>query len=326
MESPLVSLIILNWNGIECIDECLKSVLKTDYDKIEIIVVDNGSTDGSLDKIGKYPGIKILALKENLGYAAGNNFGFKQAKGCFVATINNDVVVEPGWLKQPLKLFNEDPSIGIIACRQMNYQKRDIIDCLYGHPTKSLIFAPMGSRKQFYDEDLFTRPGFVISAGGASALYRKQLLTDLNGFDERYYSYHEESDLCMRAFLHGWKCAYAPSAVVYHKGSFSYSRIKVKWAYYHERNRFLFIYKFFPWGFISQNILWILLHEMRQLANLLFKKKIGYVYFIAWFQAVKRAGSFHEDRKIYVPLFKARKSTYLSILKTKKLQLPTSIR
>jgi GT2 family glycosyltransferase len=183
----------------------------------------------------------------------------------------------------------------------------------------------MGSRKHFWNNDLFIQPGIVISAGGASALYRKKLLTDLNGFDERYYSFHEESDLCMRAFLHGWKCAYSPSAVVYHRGSFSYSRTKVKWAYYHERNRFLFMYKFFPWSFISQNIGWILIYEMRQLVILLFKKKVGYIYFFAWFQALKCALRFHEARKKYVPLFNDNKTTFLSILKNKKLQLPSSI-
>jgi Predicted glycosyltransferases len=322
MKNPLVSLVILNWNGKECIDECLESVLKTDYKNIEIIVVDNGSTDDSLERIKKRPQVKILALKENLGYAAGNNAGFKQAMGDFVATLNNDVIVEPDWLKQPLELFKKFSSIGIIACRQMNYQKRDIIDCLYGYPKKSLIFAPMGSRKRLCNNELFMQPGIVISAGGASALYRKRLLTELNGFDEHYYSFHEESDLCMRAFLLGWKSAYSPSAVVYHKGSFSYSRTKAKWAFYHERNRLLFMYKFFPFSFILQNMGWIFLNEMRQIAILLFKKKVGHMYCIAWIQAIKCRIHFHEARKKYVPLFNANKTTFLSIVQNYKLPLP----
>ena len=158
MENPLISLIILNWNGKECIDECLESILKTEYNNIEIIVVDNGSTDDSLERIKKHSRITLLSLKENLGYAAGNNIGFKHARGKFIATINNDVVVDPGWLKQPLELFQGDSSIGIIACRQMKYDIRDTIDCLYAYPGKALLFEPMGSGKNIRTKNYTRSP------------------------------------------------------------------------------------------------------------------------------------------------------------------------
>jgi GT2 family glycosyltransferase len=321
MEKPLVSLLVLNWNGKECIDECLQSLLKTDYGNFEIIVVDNGSTDDSLERIRKYPRTKVCALNENIGYAAGNNSGFKHARGDFIATVNNDVVVEPGWLKQPLEFFGKDPLIGIIACRQMNYDVRDTIDCLYAYSGMGLLFEPMGSGKKYSPKKLYTQPGYVIAAGGASAIYRKELLDSLSGFDETYYSYHEESDLCMRAFLRGWKCAYAPDAVVYHKGSFSFNRTKNTLVFYHERNRIRFIYKFFPWTFIVKNACGILVMELRIIRVLFFKRKTVRAYFSARFQGFRGLKRLREARKANVHLFARKRKIFEAIRKNKKLDI-----
>lgn len=287
MPGPLISVIILNWNGSDCIVECIESVEKTVYNNIEIIVVDNASTDGSPKTIrNKFPNVHLIKLDENLGYAAGNNRGFQHAQGKYIATLNNDVVVEPTWLGQPVYFLEGDESAGIIACRQMKYKNHETIDCLYGYPLRSLLFQPMGSGKQYSSTPLFSQPGYVIGAGGASAIYRKKLLDELGGFDERYYSYHEESDLCMRAFLSGWKCIYAPSAVVYHKGSFSFNRIKKQYAFYHERNRIWFIFKFYSSFFVLKNAFWIFLMELRLLRVMLIKRKVGIIFFLRFLMAL----------------------------------------
>ena|SRR5271157_1333892 len=319
MENPLISLIILNWNGKECIDECLESVIKTEYKNIEIIVVDNGSTDDSLQRITKHPKVTLITLKENIGYAAGNNAGFRQAKGDFIATINNDVIVEPHWLKQPLEFLKKDPLIGIIACRQMKYDFRDTIDCLYAYPVHSLLFYPMGNGKKFSQKKLYSQPGFVIAAGGAAAIYRKELLDSLSGFDESYYSYHEESDLCMRAFLNGWKCVYAPEAIVYHKGSYSFNTIKNTFAFYHERNRVWFIYKFFPMKYIVRNILGIFFMELRIIRVLFFKKKVWSAYFSARYHGFHGLKRLRGARKKFIKLFKQKQKNYQEFMKNKKI-------
>lgn len=325
MENPLVSLIILNWNGKECIDECLESVLKTDYDTVEILVVDNGSTDDSLTRIHNYPRIKLYALKENLGYAAGNNIGFKHARGNFIATINNDLVVEPDWLKQPLELFQSDPSIGIIACRQMKYGTHDTIDCLYAYPGHGLLFEPMGNGKNYSKKELFSQPGYVIAAGGASAIYRKEMLDSLAGFDEGYYSYHEESDLCMRAFLTGWKCAYAPASIVYHRGNFSFKRNRNALIFYHERNRIWFIYKFFPWKFILKNSIGILFMELRIIRILFFLRKSGQAYFSARYHGFRGLGRLRSARKTFTNLFIQKQGLFQAFMKNKKLDTLDSL-
>jgi GT2 family glycosyltransferase len=322
MSGPLISIIILNWNGYECIVECIESVEKTIYKHFEIIVVDNASIDGSPKIIKKqFPQVLLIALNENIGYAAGNNRGFQRARGKYIATLNNDVVVEPTWLSQPLEFLEDDETIGIIACRQMNYKNHEMIDCLYSYPLRSLLFQPMGSGKKYTSKALYSEPGYVIGGGGASAIYRKKLLDEFGGFDERYYSYHEESDLCMRAFLTGWKCVYAPSAVVYHRGSFSFNRIKKQFAFYHERNRVWFIYKFYSFFFVLKNAFWILLFELRLARVLLVKRRVGMTFFSSIFYGFKGLSRFIDSRKIYVPLFKKKIQGYLKFRKYKKIPL-----
>jgi GT2 family glycosyltransferase len=319
MSRSLVSIIILNWNGADCICECLDSVLKTAYKNTEILVVDNGSTDGSQEIIKKFSRIQLVALKENIGFAAGNNVGFKNAKGKFIATLNNDVVVESDWLNEPVSFFEGDDSLGIVSCRQMNYYQHDIIDCLYGYPLQSLLIQPMGNSKKYSSLPLYSQPGYVLSAGGASAIYRKEMVVALDGFDERYYAYHEESDLCMRAFLSGWKCKYAPSAVVYHRGSFSFNRVKKRYAFYHERNRIWFIYKFYPLKTIAIHFVWLMIMNLRLIRVWVFKRKVGITLFSAWFHGFLEMFIMSKDRKIYTKKFMERHLEFKQFLREKKI-------
>jgi GT2 family glycosyltransferase len=320
MPGSLISVVILNWNGLDCIIDCVESVEKTAYKNIEIIVVDNASTDNSPHIIKKqFPRVRLLKLDENMGYAAGNNRGFHDARGAFIATLNNDVIVEPDWLDQPLEFLEQDETVGIIACRQMKYDDRETIDCLYGYPLRSLLFQPMGSGKKYSSHHLYAQPGYVLGAGGASAIYRKKLLDELGGFDERYFSYHEESDLCMRAFLTGWKCMYAPCAVVYHRGSFSYGKIKKQMAFYHERNRIWFMYKFYPSLHILKNALWILFLELRLFRVFVVKRRVGGTFFSAIYHGVKGMKSFKDSRKLFMPLLKKKMRIFEQFQKQKKI-------
>jgi GT2 family glycosyltransferase len=321
MSEPLISVVILNWNGLDCITDCIESVEKALYKNIEIIVIDNASTDGSQEIVKtRFPNVKLLELKENIGFAAGNNRGFKKAQGKFVATLNNDVVVTPTWLDQPVEFFENEETVGIIACRQMNFYNREMIDCLYTYPLRSLLFNSMGTGKIFSQTDLFCKPGYVIGAGGASAIYRKKMLDELGGFDERYFSYHEESDLCMRAFLTGWKCLYSPLAVVYHRGSFSYNRMRRQFVLFHERNRIWFIYKFFPFEFIVLNFFPIVFMLFRLIRVYGFKRKAGFGFISAWLQGLLGKSRFHDDRKMHVNNFKEKRQLFLQFLKYKKLE------
>lgn len=259
---PLVSIIILNWNGKNLLGECLDSVLQTTYRPVEIIVADNGSSDGSIAFITEnYPSIKIIDNKSNIGYAAGNNRAFAVASGSFLVTLNNDVTVTPDWLNEPVALLNDMPDTGIICCTQLNYYAKDRVDSLFISPNTQLMHTKFGYGLRHSDCAGYSNPGYVFAANGAAAIYRATLIKELGGFDERFFAYHEESDLCMRAFLSGWNCVYSPKSIVYHKLSQSFGKIPNKLVYYGERNRYWYIFKNFPLSYIFLNAINLLKGE-----------------------------------------------------------------
>lgn len=317
----LVSVIIVNWNGAEVLPECLKSLLALNYKNIEIIVVDNGSTDDSISIINGICGnkVKIIRLKENLGFTAGMNAGFDDAKGEFIATLNNDMVVEPSWLDQPLELLFKDKSIGIVSCRQMNYYNRAKIDSLYHYITKWFILMPFGYGRKFCDDNLFSKTGYVMSANGGSIILRAKTLKTLGGYDADFFGYMEETDFCLRAFLHGWRCVYAPDAVVYHMNSFSFKK-NMEYKYYLlTRNRFWFIYKNIPDKDIFKRLPYIFAFELR--AFIVFCIKFGKppLYLKAIRDAIRGFKRYKEIRKENTALFKEKRAVFYRFEKYKKL-------
>jgi len=318
MNSPLVSIVILNWNGKEHLQECIGSVLKSHYSTLEVILADNGSTDGSVEFVrSQFPSVIILENNENLGYAEGNNRGIKIARGKYVVTLNNDVVVDPDWLKKPIVYLENDPQIGSICCRQMNYNNRDLVDSFFHYPAPELIFRRLGHKTTFDPDCRFASAGFVIAPNGGSAIYRKEMLGQIGGFDGNFFAYHDDTDLCMRAFLDGWKCLYVPESVVYHKDNASFKKRGTIAHYFHERNRMWFIYKYFPWSFIMSHLHSIIFQEMVTIGLHFIKKNGRLNYFkarIDGFTGIKR---YSKKRKINTKKFKSRKAAYLLFQKKK---------
>jgi GT2 family glycosyltransferase len=279
MPRPLVTIIVLNWNGSRLLGECLDSINGLLYDNIEVLVVDNASTDSSREVLQSYKGVRVITNASNLGYAAGNNVGFAAAKGEYIATLNNDVTVEPTWLVDPIAYLEQDESIGIIASRQMNYYDRRRIDGLYAHLDSCLLMKQAGRGEPYDDGNpLLGRPGFALGANGASAIYRKAMLDEIGCFDEAFYAYHEESDLCMRAFLRGWKCLYVPSAVVYHKASATFKNVPGALHFYAERNRVWFMYKYFPLSLLLRHAGSIFRSELSVIRSLWLRNRMPLVY------------------------------------------------
>jgi GT2 family glycosyltransferase len=318
-ENPLVSIIVLNWNGAGLLPNCLNSLEKLTFISREIIVVDNGSTDRSMEVLNSFKNIIIQQLTANVGYASGNNAGIKIARGKYICTLNNDVVVQPDFLVAPMKAFDSDAAVGIISCRQMNYHERHLIDSLYGYPDHYLLFKPMGEGKPYIENPLYNAPGFVIGANGASAIYRKEMLDQIGGFDDRFFAYHEESDLCLRAFERGWKCLYLPGAVVYHMKSISFNKVKGVFRYHHERNRYWFIFKHFPVSMIAKNIFWLLLMEFRLLRIAFFKEKVFRAFLKSRIDSFAGFSQFRKERRENVPLLAARMKEYRELESRKKI-------
>ena len=321
MGSPLVSCVVLNWNGSSFVKECIDSLKQLDYPNIEIIVVDNASTDNSLEILGAIENITIIRNPVNVGYAAGNNTGFRAAKGAYIATINNDIVVEPAWLDEPIALLEGNRSIGIISSRQMNYFKRDRIDALYSYLHPSLIFFQEAFRKRYNEKSFVTGPVQVLGASGAATLYRKKMLDELNGFDQTFYAYHEESDLCMRAFLAGWKCVHVPSAVAFHRRSATFSRIKPAMFYYQTRNRLWFIYKYTPITLFLGNCLWVIFTELRIIRIVLFRERVFPSYMRGMIDGFKGMAGLKKTRQSNMELMAAKKTEYALLRKLKFIPL-----
>jgi GT2 family glycosyltransferase len=263
--NPLISIVVLNWNGGKIFPACLKSLAAVDYRPIEVLFVDNGSTDDSLRLAAGYEGIKIVDNKANLGYAAGNNRAMRAvgSDSKYVCFLNNDVVVSPGWLNEPVRHLEHEARIGAIACRNMNYFNREIVDGLYHFiRLPFLSLRRFGHGLPFLDDPLYNEPGYVASALGASALYRTALFKSLGGFDESFFAYYEDSDLCMRINNSGGRCLYVPEAVVYHKDRASFGKRSSDSLYYSERNKLYFIRKNYPPRFIAANMHRILAEEL----------------------------------------------------------------
>lgn len=258
--------------------------LRIEYKPIEIVVVDNASHDASLE-ILQYYGDKITVIRNssNVGYAKGCNIGIKESKSDYIVTLNNDMVVDEHWLSDAIPFLESNPHVGIISCRQMNYYQRNKIESLFHYLTPGLDFGEYRFGENYYELPI----SYVISANGGSAIYRTKLLKELNGFKEMYFGYYEDSDLCFRALLHGWKCIYMPSAIVYHRRTHSFSKNKKAWYFLGERNRFVFLLSNFPITYLLLHLHVLIAKDLKILFIYIVRKKPLYIYLKSRFHALR---------------------------------------
>ncbi len=322
MNSPLVSVVILNWNGKEYLRECLDSVLRSTYAPLEIIFVDNGSTDGSVDYVKSvYPSVLILENGKNLGYAEGNNKGIELSKGKYVVTLNNDVIVEPDWLEKPVEYFENDDLLAVVGCRQMSYYDHSIGDGFFHYPSPELTFERIGHGDSYDIHSSLAVPGYVISVNGGSAIYRRDLFIKLGGFDRNFFAYHDETDLCMRLFLGGWKCLYAPQAVVYHKDGASFKKRKGMWLYYSERNKMWSLFKYYPLSVFLEHIVPIVKHELRIIKYHFLRGSTPLLYLKAKWDGLIGLAKYTSLRKKYTRKFLDRRKEFFEFQNRQKIPL-----
>lgn len=213
---PLVSILIVNYNGGSVLNKCLESLYKTEYSEFEVVIVDNGSTDESVKLIRKnYKHIKLVEAGENLGFAVGNNVSLKYAKGKYVVLLNGDTEVEPDWLNKMVAFAEEHKDGGVFSPKILFFENRKIINSA-GGVCDFYGFSPLRGTFE-KDSKLFSQPCEVFYAHGAAMMVRKDLFDKIGFLDETYFIYHEEFDFCWRARLYGTKVYYVPESVVYHK-------------------------------------------------------------------------------------------------------------
>lgn len=215
---PLVSFIILNWNGKKWLEQLLPTVRKVKYPNKEIIVVNNGSTDDSKEYIKKnYPEIKIVEIKKNRGYAGANNFGVKSAKGKYLLFLNNDTIVTPNFLDKLVEDLENDKTIGAVQPQIRSLINKKLLDSVVSYLTTTGFMYHFGYMKP-WDGKKYQGKMYGYSIKGACFLMSRKDYIDLKGLDEDFVCYVEESDLCHRIWLSGKKVLYEPTSVIYHWG------------------------------------------------------------------------------------------------------------
>jgi GT2 family glycosyltransferase len=241
-----VSAIIVNWNGREHLDTCLGSLLQQTLRGVEVMLVDNASSDGSMAFVRNRFGdrVRILQQADNLGYAGGLNAGIRAARGRYLLALNSDTEVAPDSLARLVAAADRWPNAGMFAPKILSFDDRQVLDNV-GH----LLYADGLSRgrgRLEADHGQYDREEEIVLPSGAAVLLRRAMLSDVGLFDADLFAYCDDTDLGLRARLAGWRCRSVPGAVVYHKysaASAAYSPLK---AYLVERNRFWVAVKCLP--------------------------------------------------------------------------------
>ncbi len=245
----IISVIIVNLNGERYLRDCLSSLRAQTFRDFEVIVVDNGSNDGSLRLIkDEFPWVKVIPLDTNTGFAKGNNIGIRASESEYVATLNNDTIVSSGWLKELYEAAETDRTIGMVASKIL--LGRDGIEL----DSAGMLIYPDGMSRQRRhgetDRGQFDGMREVLFPSACAALYRREMLGEVGLFDEEFFSYCEDADLGLRARLAGWKAVLAPEAVVRHLYSATGGRYSVFKAFHVERNHFWVLLKNMPVRYI----------------------------------------------------------------------------
>jgi len=244
--SITVSVIIVNVNQRELLARCLESLWRQTYSDFEVIVVDNGSTDGSVQFVRSQPipKLRLVSLPSNQGFAGGCNAGIAAASGRYIATLNNDAEADARWLEELAGAIESDLSVGMCASKILFHGDRKRIDKA-GH----LMYwdgLNHGRGSGEPDRGQFEKREEVLFPDAAAALYRRDMLDVIGLFDEHFFAYGDDADLGLRGRLAGWSCLYVPTAVVYHVHSATTGKFSPLKAFLIERNRIWVAVKTFP--------------------------------------------------------------------------------
>jgi GT2 family glycosyltransferase len=217
--SPCVSAVVLNYNGVELLKVVLPSLVAQDFGDVEVIVVDDCSSDCSVEYLREHwPAVRVVAAGEgNVGVAAALNAGVRAARGVYVALLNNDLELDRRWVGELVAALDRHPEAGSVGGKLLSFYDRSVIDSVGDVFTRSATAYPRGGGEvdvgQYEDEVEI----FAPTAG--AAMYRASALADVGPFDESFFAYFEDVDWGLRAQLAGYRAWYAPRAVAYHMGS-----------------------------------------------------------------------------------------------------------
>lgn len=250
------SVIIPNWNGESLLKDCLKSLREQTFTDFEIILVDNGSTDGSLEYVvSNFPGVKIVKLEKNFGFAKAINEGVKASRADYVVFLNNDTAASKNWLKNLIECINYHPEAISINSKILNFYNRKKIDGV------GILINEVGQAKSIgwnqKDTGQFNKEIYIFGATGGAALFRREDFIKVGGFDEKYFMYSEEVDFAFRAQFLGYKSIYCPKAKVFHKHKATAKKLPQLLEYWQFRNMTATIIKDFPTSVLLKRFRWL---------------------------------------------------------------------
>lgn len=278
MSAPLVSVIIPTWNRRDLLRACLQALDRQTLRDFEAIVVDNGSSDASAEMVlAEFPQTVLIRNADNRGFCAAINQGICQARGRYIALLNNDAEAEPAWLEELVGGMAE-PGVGMCASKILSYERRGIIDKA-GH----LIFPDGQNRGRGSgqtDGPAFARREEALLPDGCAALYDAQVFQQAGLFDEDFFAYADDAEMGLRARLAGFGCLYVPGAVVYHHLGSTLGRFSAQRLVLMERNRMWLAAKLFPWRLLMLNpFYWMLRWVANAWAGLTGRGEAGRVPF-----------------------------------------------
>jgi GT2 family glycosyltransferase len=247
--------VVVNWNRRELLTACLASLARQTHRDFDVIVVDNGSKDGSAEAVKQiadtYPvPLRLIQNATNRGFCAANNQGIAATSGPLIALLNNDAEAEAGWLEALEAATQSDDAVGMAASKILVFEDPRRIDKA-GH-----LMYPDGQNRGRgsgqIDAGQFDRVEETLWPDGCAAMYRRAMLDEVGGFDEDFFAYADDAELGLRGRIAGWTCLYAPGAVVRHHRGATLGLSSARRLTLIERNRVLLAVKLFPW-----NLLWL---------------------------------------------------------------------
>lgn len=241
-QSFRVSIIIVNYNSGDDLSGCLHSLFESDQASAEIIVVDNASTDGSFEtNRNSFPQVLWISNSKNLGFGAACNLAAEYGRGEYLAFLNPDTRVTPGWLDALIAVLDANPNAGLVTPKILLLDSPGRINTCGNdvHISGLTLCRGLGT-----SQNDFNQLEAVDAVSGAAFVIRKELFELLKGFDESYFLYMEDTDLSWRARLNGWQILFVPQSVVFHDYRLTFGPCKV---FYQERNRYMMLMKCLRW-------------------------------------------------------------------------------
>ena len=272
METIQVSIIIPNFNGKQFLTDCLNSITKQNFSLYEVIIIDNASTDESVEYIkDNYAEFTLIQNLENLGFATAVNQGIKASNAEYVFLLNNDTELDVECVSNLLNCIDNDETIFSVSSKMIQNQDRNLIDDAGDEYTILGFTQKVGNNKS---SELYRSKREIFSACAGAAIYRRGIFDIIGYFDENFFAYMDDVDISYRARIYGFKCVYCPDALVYHHVSATsgskYNAFKIRLA---ARNNVYVPYKNMPWPQLILNLLFLLLGFL--IKYLVFVKK-GY--------------------------------------------------